>query len=384
MKNILLSLFIIGFLFCSCKEEVKEDLLTKAWEEMNNNNFQLAEDYCNQILASSDTLPVDSLRKVYSARHSARVSLDKWQLALEDCKKMIELGDTSIDTKNMLGQAYLFLGDYDDAIQVYQELTNIDSKNFESYFEIGCAYGMKNETDSAYKYYTVSIEKQPINNALAYNRRGRLYSEDKLYKEALLDFDSAISQLEGSEHQCLAYTLRGEVYYQLEEIDKALRDFDNSIELCQDLVSPYYHKGFIYAQQNQESAALENYKKAVDLDSTRLDIYWNMSRIYKKLGNKQELIYCYSAILKQEPANYSALELRGFIYSHLGDYESAIKDFDKIINADIEETDKDQTYELRGIVYLRLDKDEQACNDFYKSVSLGNKEAQRRIDLVCK
>ncbi|WP_338769562.1 tetratricopeptide repeat protein [Bernardetia sp. ABR2-2B] len=384
MKNILLSLFIIGFLFCSCKEEVKEDLLTKAWEEINNKNYQQAEEYCNQILASSDTLHVDSLREIYLARHSARVMLDKWQLCLEDCQKMIELGDTSIDTKNMLGQAHSFLGNYDDAIQVYQKLANIDSEKFEPYFQIGDAYRMKREVDSAYKYFTMSIENKPLKNALAYNRRGRLYSEDKLYKKAIVDFDSAISQLEGSEHQCLAYTLRGEVYYQLEEIDKALRDFDNSIELCQDLVSPYYHRGFIYAQQNQKNEALENYKKAVDLDSTRLDIYWNMSRIYKKLGNKQELIYCYSAILKQEPANYSALELRGFIYSHLGDYESAIKDFDKIINADIEETDKDQTYELRGIVYLRLDKDEQACNDFHKAVSLGNKEAQRRINLVCK
>lgn len=384
MKNILLSLFIIGFLFCSCKEEVKEDLLTKAWEEINNKNYQLAEEYCNQILASSDTLLLDSLKQIYSARHSARVALDKWELCLEDCRKMIELGDTSSKTKNMLGQAYFYSNNYDSAMQVYKSLLGSYFEGFEANFQIGDIYRLKNKIDSAYKYYTASIEKQPINNALAYNRRGRLYSEDELYKEALLDFDSAISQLEGSEHQCLAYTLRGEVYYQLEEIDKALRDFDNSIELCQDLVSPYYHKGFIYAQQNQKSAALENYKKAVDLDSTRLDIYWNMSRIYKKLGNKQELIYCYSAILKQEPANYSALELRGFIYSHLGDYESAIKDFDKIINADIEETDKDQTYELRGIVYLRLDKDEQACNDFYKSVSLGNKEAQRRIDLVCK
>lgn len=391
MKNIFLSLFTIGMIFFSCKEEVKKHSLEQTWKEIENGNYQLAEEYCNQILASSDILPIDSLKQIYLARNSARVAQNKWKLALEDCKYLIELGDTSNSTKNQLGQIHFWLGNYVEAIQIFHELADDNFKPFEAYFQIGDIYRMNNEKDSAYKYFTTSIEIKPLDNALAYNRRGRLYSADKVYEKALLDFDSAISQLEGSEHQCLSYTLRGEVYYQLEEIEKALNDFNKSIELCQDLVSPYYHIGFIYEQQGKNKEALENYKNAIELDSTLLDIYWNMINIYNNIeekhtsNNREEVIFYYSKILEIEPKNYIALERRGLTYAHLGKYQKSLEDFNEIIKAnELEEVYKAQIYELRGITYLNLDNDKAACNDFYKSVSLGNQEAQRRIDLVCK
>jgi len=96
-------------------------------------------------------------------------------------------------------------------------------------------------------------------------------------------------------------------------------------------------KGYALARAGRSQEAIEAYTRAIEL------------------GPKDEVLFA--------GAHYN----RGTVYSNLGNYGQAIRDFDKAIDLNPR---VDWTYYNRGVAYTKLRNDRQAIRDFDKAIDL--------------
>jgi len=87
--------------------------------------------------------------------------------------------------------SYRQLKKYDLAIKDYQALLNIDSKNADTYYELGYCQEEKDDDINAIKSYTISLNLEP-SNPNAYVNRGACYANLKQYDLAIKDFTAAL------------------------------------------------------------------------------------------------------------------------------------------------------------------------------------------------
>lgn len=80
---------------------------------------------------------------------------------------------------------------YIDAIEDCHQLLNIDSRNVNAYYLIGCAHQKLEEIQYAIQNFTIVIELDPT-HVNAFLARGACLNKLGQYKEALDDYDIAL------------------------------------------------------------------------------------------------------------------------------------------------------------------------------------------------
>jgi len=156
-------------------------------------------------------------------------------LAFELCTRAIQSGALSgtglAATFSNRGNAYQSKGDYQRAIQDYDEALRLDP-----------------------------------DSALAFNNRGSAYQHMGNYERAIQDYDQAI-RLDSS--SALAYNNRGRANHLKEDYAKALKDYGDAIELDPDFPLPFYNRGLTRFDQGLFIAAVPDFVRAVQLDPAK-------------------------------------------------------------------------------------------------------------------
>lgn len=130
--------------------------------------------------------------------------------------------------------------------------------------------------------------------------------------------------------------------------------------------------GLANERTGYSNEALENYTKAISLDSNFYEAYFNRGRCYSALQNLSATRADYNIAKKNKiitPALYYA---SGELYFYLKQYDSAIIDFEKILNF---KTENHQYYTMLGDSYYSLGPNDTAklnkAIDYYsKSLQL--------------
>ena len=141
------------------------------------------------------------------------------------------------------GVNYLEQGKYEQAIGNFNKAIELNPKYANAYYNRGVAYYSKGEYDKAIADYTKAIELNP-KFAKAYNDRGIAYKNKGEYDKAIADYTKAI---ELNPKFAEAYYNRGWVYYKKGDIEKACADEKHACdlgkcELLHDLQSKGYCK----------------------------------------------------------------------------------------------------------------------------------------------
>ncbi len=95
--------------------------------------------------------------------------------------------------------------------------------------------------------------------------------------------------------------------------------------------------------------------------------YYNRARAYDSKGFYQSAIRDYDTVINLKPDFPSSYHGRGTSYGKMGQYDEAIRDFNKAISLSPNDA---EVYNNRGIVYTNLNLHSMAINDFDKAISL--------------
>lgn len=232
----------------------------------------------------------------------------------------IDLNPNDAQAYKNRGNAYDKLGQYEKATTDYTEAILLDQDIAVNCDTTSCYIAIiKLDPEKANQCdnipYCTAVINLNLNNAQAYEVRGRLYISLDKYDEAIADLTEAIRL---NPKLVLDYYLRGVSYSNLGKYEEAIADFSETIRLDHKYASAAYKaRGDVYNKLGEYDKAVADYITAIGLDS----------ELAKQCDN---IPYCTAAI-KLDPNDTQAYNNLGYIYIGLGDeyfrlgmYEKAV------------------------------------------------------------
>lgn len=147
---------------------------------------------------------------------------------------------------------------------------------------------------------------------LATVQRGFRWYKRGDYDRAIETFSSVLGSNPTNKY---ALAGRGDAFAEKKEYAKALEDYDAAIESHPDWASVYYHRGVCWQEyaklrgwydEDKLIKALADYTKAIELDPSTKAAYINRAFINKMMGNYESALTDYETLLRLEPQNERA------------------------------------------------------------------------------
>ena len=177
------------------------------------------------------------------------------------------------------GLDHFSLGEYQQAIEDYDEAIRLDSQHPTGYSNRGFAYHLRGEYQRAIEDYDEAIRLDP-QNVVHYYSRGAAYGELDRYKLARDDYDEAI-RLDPQE--AIIYYSRGLIFMELGQPERAIEDYDEAIRLDPQHIEGYTNRGLAYHILGQYQQAIEDYEEAIRREPSA-EIYYMRGLANQALG----------------------------------------------------------------------------------------------------
>ena len=214
-------------------------------------------------------------------------------------------------------------GEYEEAIEKYDEAIELNSNYAEFYNNRGVAKNNLGQYLEAIADYNKVIELNP-NDAMAYSNRGNAKDELGQHQEAIIDFNKAI---ELNPNYAEAYNNRGNAKNELGKYTEAISDLNKALELNPVLVEAYNNRGIAKDKLGQYQESIADCGKAIELDPNYAIAYNNRGNAKGNLGLLQEAISDFDKAIELDPNNAPIYVNRGVANQALGRTHEADEDF---------------------------------------------------------
>ncbi|GCA71998.1 TPR repeat-containing protein YrrB [Microcystis aeruginosa NIES-2519] len=298
----------------------------------------------------------------YNEKWSVLSELKRYDEGLAAITQAIDLAPRAAWYSNR-GIIYYKQQKYDLAISDYSKAIEINPNYAQAYVNRGNLYSDLQKYDLALSDYNKAIDINP-NDAYAYNNRGVLYSDLQKYDLALSDYDKAIRI---NPNYAMAYNNRGVLYSDLQKYDLALSDYSKAIELNRNFAMAYYNRGLLYKDLQKYDLALSDYDKAIEINPNYAEAYVNRGNLYRDLQKYELALSDFSKAIDINPNLAEAYNNRGNLYIDLQKYELALADYNQAIKIN---PNLAQAYLGRSILYAILGQPEKVKIDLQQAAIL--------------
>lgn len=144
--------------------------------------------------------------------------------------------------------------------------------------------------------------------------------------------------------------------------------YDDVIKKNPDIAFPYNNKALFYYYEGNYNDALINYELAISKDSTFTNAYYNRGLLLLDKGEYNQALSDFTLAIKYSRiTDPEILTSRGWVYYLLGNYDSAVKDYNLAIEAD---TSYSIAYNNRALCHFEMNNLENAFQDVNMAIDL--------------
>lgn len=205
-------------------------------------------------------------------------------------------------------------GQYNVAINHYNQALKLNSKDADTYYKRGLARYHLGDYEGAIADYTQAIRMNP-NDAVAYRNRADIRYHVGDYQGAIEDYNQAIKINPNSSY--------------VGDSNRAIELFSQSIEINPNDVVGYKNRGNSRFDLGDYKGAIEDYTQVIKLNPNDVDAYYNRGHARYDSGDYQGAIEDYTQVIKINPNDADAYYNRGHARYNLGDKQGIIDDFHK-------------------------------------------------------
>lgn len=286
-------------------------------------DYILSMQYFNQVIKVKPYMA-----EPYFYRGVAKLSLDDFKGAEEDCSLCIDRNPFIVNAYQVRGIARQNLGDYQGAIDDYTQGLRYAPEDRTFLNNKAIAEVQLKKYDEAEKSFDKLIALHP-NYYNGYMSRAQFYLEKGDTIKAMADIDKAISI---DKYMSGAYAQRAIIKVLHDaDYDSALADMNEALRLDPKEVSYYFNRARIKYHQDDLQGAMADYDHILQLDPGNTMTYYNRGLLRMQVGERNKAISDFSEVIKAEPDNYFAIYNRALLYDMIGSYRKAIADFDVVL-----------------------------------------------------
>lgn len=184
-------------------------------------NFLDAEKKCKEILKK-----IKPNFEIYNIYAVILYELDKFEEAINNWKKAIEINSEYFFGYNNLGNAYFKLNEIEKAIENYDRAIKIKSDYFEAYHNRGNAYFKINNYEQALKNYSSALQiKQDYLPSI--KSRNEIYKRQKNFDRALFELDKLLIY---EPNNANAFVDKADIFFELNKLDEALDHYRRALK----------------------------------------------------------------------------------------------------------------------------------------------------------
>ncbi|HSK74424.1 MAG TPA: tetratricopeptide repeat protein [Pyrinomonadaceae bacterium] len=234
--------------------------------------------------------------------------------------------DNSVYLKR--GDELFDAGNYDQAINEYNEVVRLNPKNADIYIKLGLSHYYLGHSDLASENYLEAIKIKPS-----------LASE--IYLKCLFDTSQVPIMIENCNQAAKAYPgfgliyyKRGTFYFSKGDYGRAIQDFTQAVRINPMFISAYIFRGFSYYRADNLDNSILDYTKVIELDPDNAGAYNNRGISYEKKGDISRAIADFTKVIELNPQNAFAYANRGDLYLKVKAFPQAIADYRKALEID--------------------------------------------------
>ncbi len=205
----------------------------------------------------------------------------------------------------------------------------------ETYMERGDRYRHDGEYELALEDYNEVIRLEP-DSSLAYNRRGLVYAELKAYDLALADYNTALRL---SPNDAVVIGNMAIVYSEVGDHEQSRATYNEALRLAPDDPVIHSNSGYNLMLMGDYEAALNAFNTSLQLrpDSA---LTTNIRGIaYRELGDYEQALVDHNTALSYDPAFYRAYVERGITFMRMERYDAALADLSHAVQLNPERSE---------------------------------------------
>jgi tetratricopeptide (TPR) repeat protein len=323
--RLLLSTLLILLFGTTMSAQINTDrMITVGRNALYFEDYVLSIQYFNQIINAKPFL-----YEPYFYRAVAKLSLEDYPGAEEDCDRSIQRNPFVVDSYQVRGLARINQGKYKEAIDDYRKGLSFEPENISLWHNYILCLIKENLIDDAISSIDTLLMTSPNYSPAMSMRSGILWNKNDT-AGAIQWIDKAIMS---DKYNPSLYQERGIFRAEMQQYDAAESDMDQSIYLDADNSTFYVNRALVRYYQNNLRGALADYELAIRTDANNILAYYNRGLLRAQVGDDNRAIEDFDIVINAEPDNYMAIFNRGLLRSATGDIRGAINDYSKVIEA---------------------------------------------------
>ena len=198
---------------------------------------------------------------------------------------------------NISGAFYKSRGQFEIAIQKFEQAINLKSNYAEAHYNLGVTLGeigKINESIICYKN-ALNIKKEYPD---AHNNLGNIYLDLSQYELSIEHFEWAVAYKPDFAE---AHNNLGIANRVIGRLDEAGKNFDKALSINPDFISATNCRGLLHQDMGQHDDAIKFYDKALQLDSNFVDAINNLGLVYREKNQIKDAIKAFEKAIKLNP-----------------------------------------------------------------------------------
>lgn len=335
-----------------------------------------------QALAKNENFPSSAREMCYMQLGSLFMKLGQYNTAIQAYQNLLELNPEKIVAWYLIGLAYNVQGQYEEAIHAAQKALDLKTSPPKAPYPMFPRFleDMQDQTELSLvklqHHLTWEIEFDEIWNII-----GGAYQGQKKNIEAIQAYQKV---LEFNPKNVEAWRDLGDIYTAQKQDVAAINAYQKALEITPEDAGTWHDLGKAHTRQFQDEAAIQACRKALELNTDRFETWYLIGLVYGRQRKYAESIHAFQRALDINPEAFDVRIKMAAIYAAQKQFADAIQACQHVIETN---PDYDKAWHVRGMVYESQGEYDQAEKTYHKAIKLKPDNAivyDHLGDLLCK
>lgn len=328
-----------------------ERMMTVGCNALYFDDYVLSIQYFNQVISAKPFL-----YEPYYYRAIAKLSLEDWRGAEQDCNSSIERNPFVVNSYQVRGLARVYQKNYARACDDFRKGLSLDPQNCPLRHNLILGLARDGHLEEALAQTDTLLRMWPkYADGLAI--RSDLLWESGDSAGSLECIDKAVG-LDRFNPDLLVH--RAVIKARIGMFDDALPDLDRAVYLDPSNTSAYMNRAAVHYERDSLRASMADYDMVIRLEPSNVNGHYNRGNLRAQVGDDNRAIEDFDFVIDAEPDNMFAIFNRGILRFRTGDCYGAENDISRVLE---EYPDFIMGYQFRSEVREQMGKTAQAQED---------------------